>query len=644
MTLRIEQLDVVYGDHAHGIQALEQVTLEIPGGTCLALVGESGSGKTTLGKACMGLLPASARQGGRISLEGDMVDPTDEATLNRIRWQRIAMVFQDGAASLNPSHRIIDQVAEPLIQLANVNKKAARVQSADALTYVGLPRRSHTHYPHQLSGGQLQRAQIAMATILDPDFLILDEPTSALDALTKGMVSHVIQERLARGKGVLLITHDLEFAAQNAVSVNVLYLGQIMEMLPAGDLFAEPFHPYTLALKRSYPAMDTGRDLGGIRGDAFYRTIHQHAHRDDQAYRHSHIQVPESVHEDGHAPPTGCLFYPRCTQAIRDCRTGHVPLLRVGNHDVRCVRQGIADRMSLEGVKKSYGEMTALDNTELRLKAGEVFSLVGETGSGKTTLAMIVAGVLRPDQGRRYFEERDMDQWIKTDYRSLARQIGVIYQNPAESISHRFSVLDAVAEPLRIHRVGKDRQDRLARVKACLAKVHLSTDAAFLKRYPHELNLGALQRICMARALVLDPRFLVADEPTSALDPSVQAKVLKLLLDLQIETGMTLLFVTHDMGLARKISDRMGVMLQGRVVETGPASQLLNHPRHPYTRLLMESVSGKQGPEAYEEDDFKHPVGCPFVFRCQHGRAICREQIPLSRLEGHTRVACHFPF
>ncbi|HIJ20263.1 MAG TPA: ABC transporter ATP-binding protein, partial [Deltaproteobacteria bacterium] len=236
--------------------------------------------------------------------------------------------------------------------------------------------------------------------------------------------------------------------------------------------------------------------------------------------------------------------------------------------------------------------------------AGEIFSLVGETGSGKTTLAMIAAGVLSPDAGTRYFEGRNMDQWIKKDYRSLAGRIGVIYQNPAESVSHRFTVGEIIAEPLNIHRTFTEKKEKERRVKECLADVHLSTDDHFLKRYPHELNMGALQRICIARALVLDPSLLIADEPTSSLDPSVQAKVLKLLLDLQIQRGLTMLFVSHDVGLVRKISDRIGVMYQGRMVETGPASIVLQQPRHPYTRLLIRSAMGEFSKEINSEERF----------------------------------------
>ena len=389
--------------------------------------------------------------------------------------------------------------------------------------------------------------------------------------------------------------------------------------------------------------MNSARDLGGIRGDAFYRTIHQHGHQDETDYSHSHIQVPGSIHKDGHAPPAGCLFWHRCTQAIEECQEGRVQFEQIGTHKVRCLRRGITDRLALKGVAKRYGSIPALCATDLILKSGEVFSLVGETGSGKTTLAMTAAGVIKPNQGSRMFDDRDMDQWIREDYRSLARRIGVIYQNPAESISHRFSVLETVAEPLRIHGMSGGKEAQVERVKKCLADVHLSTDPVFLDRYPHELNMGALQRVCMARALVLGPTLLIADEPTSSLDPSVQAKVLKLLLNLQIEMGLTLLFVSHDIGLVRKISDRIGVMLEGRMVEIGPASAILGHPSHPYTRLLIESVNGAFSTEINTDNNGQHPAGCPFARRCPERQDICNKQIPERRTVGHVEVACHFP-
>lgn len=643
MSLDIKELSVIYRDGSHSIQALEEVNFTLVPGKCLALVGESGSGKTTFGNACMGLLPSNAAREGKICLNGKRIDHLGESDLNEFRWETISMVFQNGAVNLNPVHRIVDQVAEPLIQRRFSGRAEAIEKAGEALEQMGVDREYYDRYPHQLSGGQIQRALLAMAMILDPEIIILDEPTSALDALSKGVVAGVIQGARSRNKSVLLITHDLEFAVRTADTMAVLYLGQIMETLPATDLLTRPLHPYTLALGRSYPAMSTARDLGGIRGDAFYRLVHQHGRRDGSGYHHTHIQVPQSSHKDGHAPPAGCLFQNRCTQAIESCRIETVGLEVVDDHTVRCLRHGIANLLEFKDVSKTYGKTVALHPTNLTIKCGETFSLVGETGSGKTTVAMITAGVLKPDSGKRVFNGRDMDKWMRQDYRTLARQIGVIYQNPAESISHRFSVFEAVAEPLKIQGICRTRTEQLEYVMKALSDVHLSTDRAFLDRYPHELNMGALQRVNLARALVLGPSLLVADEPTSSLDPSVQAKVLKLLLNLQIELGLSMLFVTHDMGLARKITDRIGVMLSGRIVEVGPAHLVLSSPLHPYTRLLIDSAGGMVHKPALPHSDETSPNGCAFTQRCPRAKDICLQEVPLLRDEALGQVACHFP-
>jgi len=643
MRLQTKNLSVVYRDGSHSIQALEEVNVSLVAGKCIALVGESGSGKTTFGNACMGLLPSNAEMGGEILFHGERIDHLGETTLNHLRWEKISMVFQNGAVNMNPVHKIVDQVAEPLIHHRSLDRAEAISKASNALENMGVGKAYHDRYPHQLSGGQIQRTLIAMALIMDPEILILDEPTSALDALSKTAVSDVIQTAKSGNKSVLLITHDLEFAVHNSDTIFMLYLGQIMETLPAKDLLTHPLHPYTLALGRSYPAMSTNRDLGGMRGDAFYRLVHQHGHQDESGYRHTHIQIPQSIHEDGHAPPTGCLFQNRCTQAVDKCRTQQVPLERVSDHTVRCLRHGIVSLLELKGIGKTYERIRALHSTDLTIKCGEVFSLVGETGSGKTTLAMISAGMLRPDSGQRLFDGLDMDEWMRRDYRSLSRRIGVVYQNPAESVSHRFSVFEIVAEPLKIHGLDVSEAEMNDRVTKVLQDVHLSTDPAFLGRYPHELNMGALQRVCMARAIVLDPSFLIADEPTSSLDPSVQAKVLKLLLDLQIERGLSMLFVTHDIGLARKISDRIGVLLEGRLVEIGPAARILSSPLHPYTRLLIESASGLVGESVQTGRDEKPASGCMFYSRCYRAQDTClREEPPLMDRE-HGKVACHFP-
>ncbi len=646
MKLAINELSVTYPDHDHELLALDRVSLELAPGRVTALVGESGSGKTTLGKAVMGLLPENSRVDGNIELDNQELLGLDEAVLNGLRWSRMAMVFQNGAANLNPVYSLQDQVAEPLIQNKGMQPKQARELAASALADMGLDPDLGGRYPHELSGGQVQRGLLAMALILDPPLIILDEPTASLDALSKSFVASVINDLKARGKAVLFISHDLELAGRLADEAVVLYLGQVMERLPGSGLMREPRHPYTLALARSYPGMDAVRDLGGIRGDAFFRIIHNHAPEGGRGHSHSHVDSPQAEHENGHAPPQGCIFQPRCTQALPACAQKEVKFVPSGDHLVRCLRGGIADLLELKGVAKSYDRVRALRPTGLTLKAGEVFCLVGETGSGKSTLAMIAAGALEPDQGRCVFEGRTMEDWLEREGRLLAQRIGIIYQNPAQAVSHRLSVFEIVAEPLRIQGRRLPADEVRDRVLAALKDVHLSTSPEFLKRYAHELNMGAIQRICLARALVHRPRFLVADEPTSSLDPSVQAKVLKMLLELQTEKGLTMLFVTHDIGLARKVGDRIGVMLNGRLLELGPAARVVERPGHPYTRMLLDAARGLElsdslpgGRAACGEE------GCPFANRCgRFSRACCQPMSSAATLDGARHVAwCRHP-
>ena len=644
MKVTLDTLSVTYRVNDHALLALEQVSLCLLPGRITALVGESGSGKTTLGKSLMGLLPEYAEVKGNVALDGREIVGASETSLNKIRWSQIAMLFQDGAANLNPVQRIIDQVAEPLIQHGRRGKAEATREAEKALERMKILPAQTRRFPHELSGGEIQRALLAMTLIMDPGVLILDEPTAALDAMTKAFVSRIILGARDQGKAVLLITHDLDLARNMADELVMLYLGQVMETLPAKDLLMNPLHPYTLALGRSYPSLEIHRDLGGIRGDAFYRIAHRHSEKNGAVRPHTHVIGAEAPHENGHLHPKGCLFQPRCTQSLPECSEKAVALLDAGSHQVRCLRGGIATQLELVQVSKRYGDITALGSTDMTLRAGEIFCLVGETGSGKTTLAMIAAGALHPDLGNRTFEGRDMDRWIKDDYRSLARKIGVIYQNPAEAVSHRLSVFDIVAEPLRIQKQFQDKEEIRKRVLRALTDVHLSTEPAFLGRYPHELNMGALQRVCIARALVSEPSMVAADEPTSSLDPSVQAKVLKMLLDLQIEKGLTMLFITHDLGVARKIGDRIGVMLAGRLVEVGPTVQVMGRPAHPYSRLLIASARGELG-TASAGPGGSDAKGCPFVERCERAQEICSSRFPeTARLEeGRRLVRCHFP-
>lgn len=584
--LECSQLRVRYREGEHALLALDRVDLRLEPGRVLALVGESGSGKTTLARSLLGLLDKNARIDGQVRLDGKDLTGLSEEEWNRVRWARIAMVGQNGAAALNPVLRIGAQVAEPLIEHRRLGSTEALAQAETALTAIGLEPPAARRYPHELSGGQIQRALLAMALILDPQVLILDEPTAALDPPARKFVGEVIREQRRRGKAILLISHDLDSCRRLADRVAVLYLGRILEELPARDLFVDPCHPYTRALVRSYPRIDGVRDLGGMRGDAFYRMVHAH---DRLAADHVHTMGSGDLGEDGHAPERGCLFASRCTQAQAACREEEPELRPVGEHRLRCRRGGIVTLLELRRVERSYGAVTALSPVDLRLRQGEVFGLIGETGSGKSTLAMIAAGALCPDRGRRDFAGRDMEDWLRRDRPALARHVGIVQQQPALAVSPRLDVFAIVAEPLRIQGQTGSTDALRERVTRALTEVHLPIAPEFLRRLPHQLNLGALQRLCIARALITEPLLLIADEPTSALDPSVQAKIMKLLLDLQIDKGLTLLLVTHDLGLARKVCDRVGVMHAGRLLEVGNAAQVLQRPCHPYTRELLNA-------------------------------------------------------
>jgi len=546
--LRVEDLKVSYD----GEKVLRGIDLEVTEGECLAIIGESGAGKTTLGLSIMGLVNGNTQ--GRIFLDGVDILSLAEGDLRKIRWDRVAMAFQSAQNRLNPTHRILDQVAEPMISHGLRSKSDAKQRVAKLFQDVGLPLEKFYCYPHELSGGEQQRVLIAMALANDPEVVILDEPVSSLDAGSRIEMMTFIKKAID-GRVSLIVTHDISTAARLALKMATLYGGRIVELGPTDELLLQPRHPYTRALLRSYPNMTTTKDLQGIKG-----------------------RMERNV--------TGCPFHPRCTQAIPICQEQLPILIEHDGRMVSCHRGGIIAALTIDRLSKTFDKIKAVDDVSLTLDHGETLALVGQSGSGKTTLARMICGILQPDAGTVNLEGIGVDQSGKDFHRSVQ----MVFQNPAEALSHRMTVLEAVCEPLGIQGIGT-KAERNERAIKVIEEVELPTTESFLDEYPHHLSGGELQRVNIARALVLNPEVLIADEPTAFLDSSVQAKVLKLLMNLQDNRGLSMLFITHDIAVARKISDRIIVMKEGRIVEEGRTNQVMANPSSSYTQSLLNAAS-----------------------------------------------------
>jgi len=544
--LKIRGLKVNYGERS----ILQGINLELTPDQPLAVIGESGAGKTSLGLSILGLCRGQV-SGEIVFKNRDILElPLNE--LQKLRGREIAMVFQSMATALNPVLKIKDQVEEAAqVHKSFLPEKKMAHWVEDILVGVELDRDKWSAFPHQLSGGAKQRALIAIVMVNSPDLLILDEPTALQDPLTKAAIIRLLKKSI-RGRSAIIITHDLSVAAQLSHWTAVLYEGRVIEYGRSRELLQKPRHPYTRGLIRSYPDMMRGKDLQGIPG------------------RSGWLQ-------------DGCSFQPRCTQSISICKERQPILQGDKRHLIACHRGGIIPLLECRNISTSFGSTRVLHDVSCTFAEGETLALIGESGSGKTTLARTIMGLVHEDDGEILLEGRTVGKRDKNFY----NRVQMISQNPAESINPGMNVLQTVGEPLAIQKIGcsADRDD-LAR--KALDAAELPTDKIFLQSYPHHMSGGEAQRVAIARALVLEPRVLIADEPTSALDPSVQAKIIRYLLNLQEKKGVALLFISHDIALARKVSDRMAVIRHGRIVETGQTSKIITHPRHQYTRALLD--------------------------------------------------------
>jgi peptide/nickel transport system ATP-binding protein len=635
----VDDLHVTFSRGGRDVHALRGVSLEIAPGEILGLVGESGSGKSVLGFSLLGLLPKSARLEGTVRVaDSDMVSG-DAKALRNVRRLDLGAVFQDPMTSLNPTMRIGKQVAEA----AGSDEEALRL-----LTAVGIPepKRRLRAYPHELSGGLRQRVMIAIAIAGDPELIIADEPTTALDVTVQAQVLRLLARlRDEIGCSILFITHDLGVAAQIADRIAVLYAGRIAEIGPTAAVLGTPAHPYTHGLMRSRLTLDTARDrkLAALAGS-----------------------VPSAV-----SPLPGCAFVPRCALATDECATAPpAPVAVAPDRTSACIlplsdvaeelgtkatntsepfpASAVGDdlppsvvlrdvaktfsvaRRWLDRSKDNHGKLHALRGVSLRVAHGESVALVGESGSGKSTLLRAIAGLEKPTSGVVELADGNRPQ--------------MVFQDAGASLTPWLSVGELIAERLR--GTGKSRTERRDMVAEVLERVGLSADVA--KSRAGQLSGGQRQRVSLARATVVPPSVLLCDEPTSALDVSLAASVLNLIGDLRRSLDMSVVFVTHDLSVARVVADRVAVMYLGRIVEIGPADQVIGAPAHPYTQALVDSIPdlGRESRVLPGEpaSPLSPPAGCAFHPRCDIAVEACDGERLDVRLEGYPgnphQVAC----
>ena len=586
------------------IRAVDALSISLQRGETFALVGESGCGKSMTALSILRLLPDSGRvSGGQVAMgELDLLQ-LPEVRMRDFRGRRISIIFQEPSTSLNPIMTVGQQIAEVIERHTAVRGEAAVLKAVDWLKRVGIPEpeRRVNDYPFQMSGGQKQRVMIAIALAAEPDVVIADEPTTALDVTIQAQILDLLKElQQSQNMAMLLITHDLAIVSQMAHRVAMMYAGQVVEVAEAAEFFARPLHPYAANLFDALPdAGKRGQRLASIAGT-----------------------VPALNQRF-----TGCRFADRCSLVQEACRASAPELIEPrSNHFVRCilykndsyqrkqdkpqkpiiastqVKPAGATVLELrdycvwfpirKGVlQRTVDHVRAVDGVSLAIAAGRTLALVGESGSGKTTVGKALLQLLRNQahvSGQALLNGQALDVLQGEALRTARRAMQIVFQDPFASLNPRMRVSDILQEGVSSLRPDISAADRLARVTSLLDKVGLATAA--LQRYPHEFSGGQRQRLAIARALALEPALIVADEPTSALDVSVQAQILNLFKDLQDELGVAYLFITHNFGVVEYLAHDIAVMKSGRLVECGPAEQVLGQPQHEYTRSLLQAV------------------------------------------------------
>ena len=550
--ISVKNLQVEFKTKDLFIKAVQGVSFDIAPGETLGLVGESGSGKSVTALSLMRLIPSPPGQitGGSVLLEGKNLLDLPENQMRKVRGNRISMIFQEPMTSLNPVFTIGYQIDEALILHQNLSKKEARKKTVELLDQVGIiqPLKRASSYPHELSGGQRQRAMIAMAIACRPELLIADEPTTALDVTIQKQILELLKDLQTKLKmSMLFISHDLGIIAEVAQKVAVMQKGRIVEMGDTGDIFQKAKHPYTRGLIACRPSLNVTTDR---------------------------LPTVEDFLKTG-------TVSPESLKSEIKKQISNDTLLEVKN---------LKKHFPLE--KNFFGKpiswVKAVDDISFSIRKGETLGLVGESGSGKTTLGRALLRLIEPSAGQVFYDKTDLLSLDKKNLKAMRRKMQIIFQDPYASLNPRMTVGVSIMEPMVIHKVGKNKEERIHKTEELMESVGLKKE--MIHRYPHEFSGGQRQRVCIARAIAIKPEFIVCDESVSSLDVSIQAQILNLLKDLQEKFNLTYIFISHDLTVVKFISDQVAVMHKGRIVEQNTSEKIYRNPSHDYTKQLISAI------------------------------------------------------
>ena len=579
--LKVTDLETVFSTHRGTTKAVDKVSFEVYPGETVAIVGESGSGKSVTSLSVMRLIntPPGRIAGGEAIFQSEKFGEVDlfqlpEKQMQQIRGNEISMIFQEPMSSLNPVYTCGKQVAEVLLLHTDLSEKEAKERTIQLFEKARLPRpeKIFDAYPHEISGGQKQRVMIAMAMACEPSIIIADEPTTALDVTVQARMLQLIDElRVKENTAVLFITHDLGVVAEIADRILVMYKGKLVEQGKVMDIFTNPQHPYTKGLLACRPKLSA-------KPQSILPTVADFMVEDEYGNiieRKKEVHAPSLV--DVVNEYVGTVTDIKHQQENKQ----KPPLLQVENLKVYFpIKKGFFGRTT-DYVK-------AVDGVSFEVMPGETIGLVGESGCGKTTLGRTLLRLVEPTEGRIIFDGRDIAQLGSEELRKSRRDFQMIFQDPYASLNPMHTVGEAIMEPMIVHKLYKNDRERKAKTMELLEKVGLMSE--HFQRYPHEFSGGQRQRICIARALALQPKCIICDESVSALDVSVQAQVLNLLNKLKHEFQITYIFITHDLSVAKYMSDRILVMSKGQIVESGTPEQLYKNPQQEYTRTLINAI------------------------------------------------------